>query len=98
VDPQPLRKKIADITDLIARENEDTEQLIAGIKGAKTGLPFVERGKGSMARQELAALISSLTEQMRGAADELQFELAGRLRDEIKELKRELRSMDEAGH
>jgi excinuclease ABC subunit B len=98
VDPQPLRKKIADITDLIARENEDTEQLIAGIKGAKTGLPFVERSKGSMARQELAALISSLTEQMRGAADELQFELAGRLRDEIKELKRELRSMDEAGH
>jgi excinuclease ABC subunit B len=35
---------------------------------------------------------------MRGAADELAFELAGRLRDEIKELKRELRSMDEAGH
>jgi excinuclease ABC subunit B len=98
VDPQPLRKKIADITDLIARESDDTDELIAGIKGAKSGLPFVERGKGSMARQELAALIGSLTEQMRGAADELQFELAGRLRDEIKELKRELRSMDEAGH
>jgi excinuclease ABC subunit B len=98
VDPQPLRKKIADITDMIARESDDTDELIAGIKGAKSGLPFVERGKGSMARQELAALIGSLTEQMRGAADELQFELAGRLRDEIKELKRELRSMDEAGH
>lgn len=98
VDPQPLRKKIADITDMIARESDDTDDLIAGIKGAKSGLPFVERGKGSMARQELAALIGSLTEQMRGAADELQFELAGRLRDEIKELKRELRSMDEAGH
>jgi excinuclease ABC subunit B len=98
VDPQPLRKKIADITDMIARESDDTDELIAGIKGAKSGLPFVERGKGSMAHQELAALIGSLTEQMRGAADELQFELAGRLRDEIKELKRELRSMDEAGH
>jgi excinuclease ABC subunit B len=98
VDPQPLRKKIADITDMIARESDDTDDLIAGIKGAKSGLPFVERGKGSLARQELAALIGSLTEQMRGAADELQFELAGRLRDEIKELKRELRSMDEAGH
>ena len=98
VDPQPLRKKIADITDMIARESDDTDELIAGIKGAKSGLPFVERGKGSMARQELASLIGSLTEQMRGAADELQFELAGRLRDEIKELKRELRSMDEAGH
>ena len=98
VDPQPLRKKIADITDLIARESDDTDQLIAGIKGAKGSLPFVERGKGSLARQELAALIGSLTEQMRSAADELSFELAGRLRDELKELKRELRSMDEAGH
>jgi excinuclease ABC subunit B len=98
VDPQPLRKKIADITDMIARESDDTDELIAGIKGSKSSIPFVERGKSSMARQELAALIGSLTEQMRGAADELQFELAGRLRDEIKELKRELRSMDEAGH
>jgi excinuclease ABC subunit B len=98
VDPQPLRKKIADITDMIARESDDTDELIAGIKGAKGSVPFVERGKGSLARQELASLIGSLTEQMRGAADELQFELAGRLRDEIKELKRELRSMDEAGH
>ena len=98
VDPQPLRKKIADITDLIARESDDTDELIAGIKGAKGSLPFLERGKGSLARQELAALIGSLTEQMRSAADELAFELAGRLRDEIKELKRELRSMDEAGH
>jgi excinuclease ABC subunit B len=98
VDPQPLRKKIADITDMIARESDDTDELIAGIKGAKGSVPFVERGKGSLARQELASLIGSLTEQMRGAADELAFELAGRLRDEIKELKRELRSMDEAGH
>jgi excinuclease ABC subunit B len=98
VDPQPLRKKIADITDMIARESDDTDELIAGIKGAKGSVPFVERGKGSLARQELASLIGSLTEQMRSAADELAFELAGRLRDEIKELKRELRSMDEAGH
>jgi excinuclease ABC subunit B len=98
VDPQPLRKKIADITDMIARESDDTDALIAGIKGAKGAAPFVERGKGSLARQELASLIGSLTEQMRSAADELAFELAGRLRDEIKELKRELRSMDEAGH
>jgi excinuclease ABC subunit B len=98
LDPQPLRKKIADITDMIARESDDTDELIASIKGAKGSIPFVERGKGSLARQELASLIGSLTEQMRGAADELQFELAGRLRDEIKELKRELRSMDEAGH
>ncbi len=52
VDPQPLRKKIADITDMIARESDDTDELIAGIKGAKGSVPFVERGKGSLARQE----------------------------------------------
>jgi len=46
---------------------------------------------------ELLGLIDSLTEQMRNAASELQFELAARLRDEIKELKRELRAMQEGG-
>jgi excinuclease ABC subunit B len=43
------------------------------------------------------ALIGSLTDQMRAAAEDLQFEVAARLRDEIKILKKELRSMEEAG-
>jgi len=43
------------------------------------------------------ALIESLTDQMRSAAAELQFELAARLRDELRDLKRELRGMEEAG-
>jgi excinuclease ABC subunit B len=104
VDPQPLRKKIADITDMIARESDDTDQLIASIKGGKTDavLPFASAEHraqgGATARRELIALIGSLSDQMRLAADELHFELAGRLRDEIKELKRELRAMEEAGH
>jgi excinuclease ABC subunit B len=99
VDPQPLRKKISDITDLIAQESDDTDDIMAGIKGKKSEaiLPFSSKSTESMPRQELIALIGSLTEQMRGAADQLQFELAGRLRDELKELKRELRGMDEAG-
>ena len=99
VDPQPLRKKISDITDLIAQESDDTDDIIASIKGKKSeaALPFSSKSADSMPRQELIALIGSLTEQMRGAADQLQFELAGRLRDELKELKRELRGMDEAG-
>jgi len=99
VDPQPLRKKISDITDLIAQESDDTDDIMAGLKGKKSGvvLPFSSKPTDSMPRQELIALIGSLTEQMRSAADELQFELAGRLRDELKELKRELRGMDEAG-
>ena len=99
VDPQPLRKKISDITDLIAQESDDTDDILAALKGKKstTALPFTSKSSDSMPRQELIALIGSLTEQMRGAADQLQFELAARLRDELKELKRELRGMDEAG-
>lgn len=99
VDPQPLRKKISDITDLIAQESDDTDDIMASIRGKKSSavLPFASKSTDSMPRQELIALIGSLTEQMRGAADQLQFELAARLRDELKELKRELRGMDEAG-
>ncbi|MBM3720710.1 MAG: excinuclease ABC subunit UvrB [Actinobacteria bacterium] len=100
IDPQPLRKKIADITDLIERESEDTENLIGGGKrGGVSETPVGVHAKSLVAlpRAELLGLIESLTEQMRSAAAELQFELAARLRDEIKELKRELRSMDEGG-
>jgi excinuclease ABC subunit B len=50
-----------------------------------------------MARAELAQLIQDLNDQMLGAARELQFELAARIRDEVSELKKELRGMDVAG-
>jgi excinuclease ABC subunit B len=53
--------------------------------------------RAGMARAELAQLIQDLNEQMLGAARELQFELAARIRDEMHELKRELRAMDVAG-
>ena len=100
IDPQPLRKKIADITDLIAEESDDTDTLLAGKKRrAATETPVGVHAKSLVAlpRAELLGLIESLSEQMRNAAAELQFELAARLRDEIKELKRELRAMEEAG-
>jgi excinuclease ABC subunit B len=105
VDPQPLRKKIADITDTIARESDDTDELMASRKSSGKGkgatsvldIGFNARTVISLPRQELLALIGSLTEQMRSAAGDLQFELAARLRDEIRELKKELRGMDEAG-
>lgn len=99
IDPQPLRKKIADITDLIERESSDTEKLISGKRRGVTETPVGVHAKSLVAlpRAELLGLIESLTEQMRNAAAELQFELAARLRDELKELKRELRSMDEGG-
>ena len=100
IDPQPLRKKIADITDLIKRESEDTENLVGGGKRrgvSETPVGVHAKSLVALPRAELLGLIESLTEQMRNAAAELQFELAARLRDEIKELKRELRSMDEGG-
>ena len=103
VDPQPLRKKIADITDLINRESEDTTDLLAGEKGSGKGsgaglsVGLNAKGAISLPRKDLVALIGSLTDQMRSAAADLQFEVAGRLRDEIRILKKELRSMEEAG-
>jgi excinuclease ABC subunit B len=101
VDPQPLRKKIADITDLINRESEDTDELMATNKRANqksaTTAGLYVKALTSLPRQDLMALIGSLTDQMRAAAGDLQFEVAGRLRDEIKILKKELRSMEEAG-
>ncbi len=102
IDPKPLRKKIADITDLITAEAEDTDDWVSFIaKGNKAqisaGLEVSSDKAHSLPRQELVALIESLTEQMKTAAAELAFELAARLRDEIRELKKELRGMEEAG-
>jgi excinuclease ABC subunit B len=96
-DPTPLRKKIADITDLIAKEIDDTDDLNKSTKKLVISPGLAKAKAGSLPRQELIALIQSLTEQMRAAAAELSFELAGRLRDEIRELKRELKGMEEAG-
>jgi len=98
IDPMPLRKKIADITDLIAKEIDDTEVLAATSKKSGISSGFHNKNVSSLPQRELIALISSLTDQMRSAASELSFELAARLRDEIRELKRELKGMQEAGN
>jgi excinuclease ABC subunit B len=126
IDPTPLRKRIADITDQLARESADTEQLLAaggsgrsqsrgkspvpgsarsragagGISGGVVGVGAHADGKldvAAMPRAELGDLIQSLNDQMMYAARELQFEVAARLRDEIGELKKELRGMDTMG-
>jgi len=103
VDPQPLQKKIIDITDQIEREELDTAELIAELGKAKgrkaTAVPLrSNRGIAAMAQDEILAVVMDLDAQMRHAASELQFELAARLRDEIAELKHELRQMKKAGH
>ena len=98
IDPTPLRKKIADITDLIAKEIDDTDDLTATSKKIGFTSGIHSKNAHSLPRQELIALIESLTLQMKSAASELSFELAARLRDEIRELKRELKGMQEAGN
>jgi excinuclease ABC subunit B len=121
INPQPLRKRIADILDQIVREDADTEQLLIGGGGRQQsrgkapvpGLSSRARAvaaqasertaageptkDASAARGELVGLITELSEQMHAAAAELQFEVAARLRDEIRELKSELRGMHAAG-
>ncbi len=104
VDPQPLRKKIADITDQILREEADTAELIEQNKkkrprDGKSVIPVRSRkGIASMAYDEIMSVIIDLDAQMKNAAGELQFELAARIRDEISELKHEIRQMEKAGH
>jgi excinuclease ABC subunit B len=125
IDPTPLRKRIADITDLLAREAADTEEMLGGAvpvggsgrsqsrgksavpgrggRGVSGGVVGIGAHAGGgldvaeLPRAQLADLIQQLNEQMLHAARELQFEVAARLRDEISELKKELRGMDAAG-
>ncbi|GAA4555657.1 excinuclease ABC subunit UvrB [Pseudonocardia xishanensis] len=110
LDPKPLRKKIADILDQVYREAEDTEVPVggsgrnqsrgkraAGEPGRASSGVVAGRDTKSMPRAELADLIQQMSDQMLAAARDLQFELAARLRDEIQDLKKELRGMDAAG-
>jgi excinuclease ABC subunit B len=124
INPQPLRKRIADILDQMIREDADTAELLggggrqqsrgkspvpglssraraagrgaAGAAGEAAALAEIAAG-GGVARGDLVALIEQLTNQMHTAAAELHFEVAARLRDEIKDLKHELRGMQAAG-
>ncbi|NLD85344.1 MAG: excinuclease ABC subunit UvrB [Actinomycetales bacterium] len=93
IDPQPLRKKIADILDRVGEESASGEDTVdrPELVGARAV------GGAARPRQELEKLIEEMTEQMVSAATDLRFELAGRLRDEIAELRKELKGMREAG-
>ena len=119
IDPTPLVKKIADITDQLAREDADTADLLQGMGGLATGFQYGKGQRGwtgfqkdddaappdsgterSLAAQtpakDTADLIAQLTEQMHKAAEDLNFELAARLRDELADLKKELRAIKAA--
>ena len=92
IDPTPLRKKIADITSVLAREKADTEALV-GSRSDVAGEGFVRPSVIKGGQEELQDLIATLTDQMMQASGELKFELAAKIRDEIHELKRELRQI-----
>ena len=99
IDPTPLRKRIGDITEALAREEADTAELLAGRDARrKTGAPNRRVGLAANGANDLESIIADLNSQMLEAAGELKFELAARLRDELSELKRELRQMEKAGH
>ena len=121
IDPTPLRKKIADITDQLAREDADSADFLAGMAGVKTGFDYGAGRRGytatiaddaagegpstdtvtkmaALPAQDLQDLIDQMSAQMHQAAVDLQFELAARLRDEVAELKKELRQMQREGH
>ncbi|MEA9983712.1 MULTISPECIES: excinuclease ABC subunit UvrB [Subtercola] len=100
VDPQPLRKRIADITEMLTREGADTAELLAGRNSKKRSpTPNLRReGIAAAGANELETLIADLNDQMMTAAAELKFELAARLRDELGDMKHELRQMEKAGH
>ena len=112
IDPKPLRKKIADVTDMLAREEVDTAQLLEGgyrrerpatdiradamASEAIEDMPRSREELANMAQNDLEDLIAQLSSRMMEAAENLQFELAARLRDELIELKKELRAMKAA--
>lgn len=112
IDPKPLRKKIADVTDMLAREEVDTAQLLEGgyrrerpatdiradamASDAIEDVPRSREELANMAQNDLEDLIAQLSSRMMEAAENLQFELAARLRDELAELKKELRAMKAA--
>jgi excinuclease ABC subunit B len=101
IDPTPLRKRIADITDVLAREGADTERMLANREKGKKRSPtpnLRHEGIAAQGANELEAIIADLNGQMLAAAGELKFELAARLRDELSDLKRDLRQMEKAGH
>ena len=122
INPQPLRKKISDVTDMLAREDIDTAELLGtgyrqpdqkpsaaarsaaqDAAAARAALEVISRARANAAEDkpaqhgadddtvDLVSLVAELTDQMHAAASELRFELAARLRDEIADLKKEIR-------
>jgi excinuclease ABC subunit B len=88
IDPQTIRKKISDILELLSTSKDPAVD--------RRRREVTPRPELDLPSADLERLILSLEEEMREAARELRFEYAARLRDEVNELKRELKEMVEA--
>jgi excinuclease ABC subunit B len=88
IDPQTVRKRVSDILELVQTESP---------AGDRRRREVQRRAPLDLEGDDLARLVLSLEEEMHEAAKDLRFEYAARLRDEINELKRELREVAEAG-
>ena len=101
--PRPIIREDADTQELIGgggRQQSRGKSPVPGLSSAQQSLGRRRRaavGISTAPRGDLIAIIEQLTDQMHAAAAELQFEVAARIRDEIKELKHELRGMQAAG-
>ena len=104
IDPQTVRKRVTDIIQALRGEEEG---VAAGGRQRKGRAPTPGRGRArrrggepavaGMPKDDLVRLIASLEEEMHEAAKDLRFEYAARLRDEVADLRRELRVMTEVG-
>ena len=88
IDPQTVRKRVSDILELVQSEAP---------KGDRRRREVQPRRPIDLEGDDLTRLIMSLEDEMHEAAKELRFEYAARLRDEVNELRRELREVAEAG-
>ena len=92
IDPRTVRKAVTDILSII-RPERDAAPVPANVGELGARRREAARDLGDLPDAELERLIFSLEEEMRDAAAELRFEYAARLRDEVKDLRRELREM-----
>ncbi len=90
IDPQTIRKAVSDILEMVRPGAASNK-----VKNKKRTSVKLADELSDMPREDLRRLVHTLEEEMTEAAEELQFEYAARLRDEIKELKREIRDMPE---
>ncbi|MEZ5249848.1 MAG: helicase-related protein [Ilumatobacteraceae bacterium] len=91
INPQTIRKAVGDILSALGLSSDSGAPVPGKDRRRQSERDKVKHDLKTMPQQELARLIQTLEEEMHEAAAELKFEYAARLRDEVNELRRELR-------